>query len=94
MPWDLQATRQKASMLATKVVAARALIYAAAELEAQGKECVREISMAKIFACEVNVEVVDSCLQRHGGSGFMRGMAIERTRPATPASRPSAAPPK
>jgi len=76
--WDLQATRQKLSMLATKVTAARALTYAAAELEAQGKDCVREISMAKIFACEVNVEVVNSCLQLHGGSGFMRGMAIER----------------
>lgn len=76
--WDLQATRQKISMLATKVTAARALTYAAADLEAQGKDCVREISMAKIFACEVNVEVVNSCLQLHGGSGFMRGMAIER----------------
>ncbi|WP_372656660.1 acyl-CoA dehydrogenase family protein [Hydrogenophaga sp.] len=76
--WDLQATRQKLSMLATKVTAARALTYSAAELEAQGRDCVREISMAKIFACEVNVEVVNSCLQLHGGSGFMRGMAIER----------------
>jgi acyl-CoA dehydrogenase len=76
--WDLQATRQKLSMLATKVAAARALTYSAAELEARGQDCVREISMAKIFACEVNVEVVNSCLQLHGGSGFMRGMAIER----------------
>lgn len=76
--WDLQATRQKLAMLATKVAAARALTYSAAELEALGKDCVREISMAKIFACEVNVEVVNSCLQLHGGSGFMRGMAIER----------------
>ena len=76
--WDLQATRHKLSMLATKVAAARALTYSAAELEAEGKDCVREISMAKIFACEVNVEVVNSCLQLHGGSGFMRGMAIER----------------
>ncbi len=76
--WDLQATRQKLSMLATKVTAARALTYSAAELESAGKECVREILMAKIFACEINVEVVNSCLQLHGGSGFMRGMAIER----------------
>lgn len=76
--WNLQATRQKLSMLATKVAAARALTYSAAELLAQGKDCVREISMCKIFACEVNVEVVNSCLQLHGGSGFMRGMAIER----------------
>lgn len=76
--WDLQATRQKLAMLATKVASARALTYMAAELEAQGKDCVREISMAKVWACEVNVEVVNACLQLHGGSGFMRGMAIER----------------
>jgi acyl-CoA dehydrogenase len=76
--WDLQATRQKLSMLATKVASARALTYMAAELEAQGIDCVREISMAKVLACEVNVEVVNACLQLHGGSGFMRGMAIER----------------
>ncbi len=76
--WDLQATRQKLAMLATKVAAARALTYQAAELEAQGINCVREISMAKIFACEVHVEVVNGCLQLHGGSGFMRGTAIER----------------
>lgn len=76
--WDLQATRQRLSMLATKVAAARALIYQAAELEAKGIDCVREISMAKVFACEVHVEVVNGCLQLHGGSGFMRGTAIER----------------
>lgn len=76
--WNLQATRQKLSMLATKVSAARALTYTAADLEAQGIDCVREISMAKIFACEVNVEVVNACLQLHGGSGFMRGTPVER----------------
>jgi acyl-CoA dehydrogenase len=76
--WDLQATRQRLAMLATKVFAARALTYEAAALDAQGIDCVREISMAKIWACEVHVEVVHACLQLHGGSGFMRGMAIER----------------
>lgn len=59
------------------MAAARALTYSAAELEADGKNCMREISMAKIFACGV-VEVVNSCLQLHCGSGFMRGMAIDR----------------
>jgi len=76
--WDLQATRQKLSMLAAKVAAARSLTYTAAELVAQGRECVREISMAKVLACELNVEVVNACLQLHGGSGYMRGTPIER----------------
>jgi Acyl-CoA dehydrogenase, C-terminal domain len=29
-------------------------------------------------ACRVNVEVVNACLQLHGGSGFMCGISIER----------------
>lgn len=76
--WDLQATRQRLALLATKVAAARALTYGAAELNARGMECVRDISMAKVWACEVNVEVVCACMQLHGGSGFMHGVPIER----------------
>jgi len=76
--WDLQATRQRLAMLATKVYAARALTYEAAALDAQGIDCVLEISMATIWDCEVHVEVVHACLQLHGVSAFMRGTAIER----------------
>lgn len=76
--WDLQATRQRLGLLATKVSAARALTYSCAELETRGVDCVREISMAKVLACEVHVEVVNGCLQLHGGSGFIRGTPIER----------------
>lgn len=76
--WALQATRQKIAMLATKLAAARALTYTAAELIAQGVDCTREISMAKVFVCETHVEIVNTCLQLHGGSGFIHGTAIER----------------
>ncbi len=76
--WDLQATRQKIAMLATKVSAARALTYHAAQMDAQGLDCIIEISQAKIFACETHVEVVNACLQLHGGMGFMHGTPIER----------------
>jgi acyl-CoA dehydrogenase len=40
--------------------------------------CVIEISQAKVSACETHVEVVNSCLQLHGGMGYMQGTAIER----------------
>lgn len=76
--WDLQATRQRLAMLTAKVVAARTLTYAAAELDSRGVDCVREVSMAKVLACEINVEVVNACLQLHGGSGFMNGTPVER----------------
>ncbi len=34
--------------------------------------------MIKVFCAEMVQEVVHSCLQLHGGSGYMRGMEIER----------------
>ena len=61
-----------------QAAAARALAYQAAELAAAGKECLREVSMVKALSPEVLHEVVHGCLQLHGGSGFMRGTAIER----------------
>ena len=76
--WDLQATRQKLAMLATKVSAARALNFHCAYMEDQGMDCIAEISQTKVLACEVHVEVVNACLQLHGGMGYMHGTTIER----------------
>lgn len=76
--WDQQAVRQKLSSLASKTAAARQLAYHAAELAAEGRDCVREVSMVKALSPEVLHEVVHGCLQLHGGTGFMRGTPIER----------------
>lgn len=76
--WDLQATRQKLAMLAAKVSAARTLTYHAANMEAQGRNNILEISQAKVCACEAHVEVANGCLQLHGGMGYMQGATIER----------------
>ena len=76
--WDQQAVRLKLASLATKAAAARALAYQAAELAEAGKPCAREVSMVKAHSPEVLHEVVHGCLQLHGGTGFMRGTAIER----------------
>ena len=76
--WDQQGVRQKLAMLASKAAAARALAYQAAELAAEGRDCVREVSMVKALSPEVLHEVVHGCLQLHGGTGFMRGTPIER----------------
>lgn len=76
--WDLQATRQRLALLASKVSAARSLTYHAAAMDAAGMDCIVEISQAKVLACETHVEVVNGCMQLHGGMGYMRGAAIER----------------
>jgi acyl-CoA dehydrogenase len=76
--WDKQAVRLQIARLAAKVEAGRALVHRAAALEAEGANAVREVSMAKAFCGELVNEVMYSCQQFHGGTGYMRGVAIER----------------
>lgn len=64
---------------ATKIRAARYLVYPAAELkENHAPRYGREAAMAKMFASEVALEVTNDALQIHGGSGFIKGMDVER----------------
>lgn len=76
--WDKQAIRQRLSMLAAKVEAGRQLVYSAAWADAQGRDCVKEVSMAKAYCGELVNEVMYDCLQFHGGFGYIRDSAIER----------------
>jgi len=76
--WDKQAIRQKLSMLAAKVEAGRQLVRHAAALDAEGRDCVKEVSMVKAYCGELVNEVMYACLQCHGGSGYMQDTVIER----------------
>lgn len=76
--WDKQAIRQRLALLTSKVEAARHLVYHAAWLDAQGRECVKEVSMIKALCGELVNEVMYSCQQFHGGMGYMRESTIER----------------
>ena len=76
--WDKQAIRQRLAMRAAQVEAARCLVYHAAWLDAQGRDCVKEVSMVKALCGELVNDVVYDCQQFHGGFGYMRGTAIER----------------
>jgi alkylation response protein AidB-like acyl-CoA dehydrogenase len=73
-----QVTRHKFADMATKIEAARQLVYTTAWRFANGEYPVREISMAKLHAARVACEVTDECLQIHGGAGYMREYGIER----------------
>jgi alkylation response protein AidB-like acyl-CoA dehydrogenase len=73
-----QVTRHKFAEMATKIEAARQLVYTTAWRFANGEYPVREISMAKLLAARVACEVTDECLQIHGGAGYMREYGIER----------------
>src|SRR4051794_31495643 len=73
-----QVIRHKFAEMATKIEAARSLVYTAAWRFANGEYPVREISMAKVFSARIACEVADECLQIHGGAGYMREYGIER----------------
>ena len=76
--WDKQVIRQRLSMLAARVEAARCLVYQSAWLDAQGRDCIRDVSMVKALCGELVNEVMYDCQQFHGGTGYMRDSTIER----------------
>lgn len=76
--WEQPVVRNKVAMMAAKAQAARALTYQCAQMVDEGQDVVREVSMLKVFAAESLQEIVHTCLQLHGGAGFMKGVPIER----------------
>ncbi|MGQ0700772.1 MAG: acyl-CoA dehydrogenase family protein [Panacagrimonas sp.] len=76
--WDKQVIRQRLAMLSAKVAAGRQLAYQAAWTDAQGRECVKEVSMVKAYCGELVNEVMYTCQQFHGGMSYVRETAIER----------------
>ncbi|MDY7019007.1 MAG: acyl-CoA dehydrogenase family protein [Chloroflexota bacterium] len=73
-----QVTQFKIAEMATKIEAARNLVYKAACLIDEGKPDVILASMAKWFSARVAVEVCDEVIQLHGGYGYMHDYDVER----------------
>ncbi len=73
-----QVIRHKFAEMATKIETARQLVYTTAWRFQNGDYPVREISMAKLHASRIAVEVADECIQIHGGAGYMVEYGIER----------------
>jgi alkylation response protein AidB-like acyl-CoA dehydrogenase len=64
--------------MATRVEAARALVYAAAESYDRGDQRVaRRSAMAKLFATETAQQVVDVAIQVHGAVALEQGHLLE-----------------
>ncbi len=76
--WDKGAIRQRLAMAASQVEAARHLVWHAAWLDANGHDCVREVSMVKALTGEMVNKVLYECTQFFGGMGFMRENPVER----------------
>ena len=73
-----QAIRHKFAEMATKIDASRALTYNALRLFAEGRDTIREVTIAKLFTQRAMVEIADECVQIHGGYGYMREYGVER----------------
>jgi acyl-CoA dehydrogenase len=73
-----QVTRHKLADMATLVEAAREFTYRVAAKMDAGKDQIKEISMAKNFACSVSDKVTYDAVQIHGGFGYMREYLVER----------------
>ena len=73
-----QNTQFTIAEMATKVEAARLLVYSAAMDKDAGKNPGLASSMAKYYAAEVANEVAYKALQLHGGYGYVKDYRIER----------------
>lgn len=73
-----QALSFKIADMATKLRCARMLIYSAAELKQAHLPYGTESAMAKMYASDIALEVTNDALQIFGGSGYMKGMDVER----------------
>ena len=64
--------------MATRVDAARLLIYRASDLRDKGLDHATESAMAKLYASEVAVDAARIGVQIHGGYGYTKAYPIER----------------
>lgn len=68
----------KLADMATKLRCARFLVYSAAELKEAHQPYSSEAAMAKMYASDIALEVTNDALQIFGGTGFLKGMDVER----------------
>jgi alkylation response protein AidB-like acyl-CoA dehydrogenase len=76
--FDHQAVQFRLADMATRIEAARQLIWHAASMKDAGQHCLKEAAMAKLFASEMAERVVSDAMQVFGGYGYVSDFPIER----------------
>lgn len=76
--FEHQAVNFRLADMATQLEAARQLIWHAAALKDAGLPCLKEASMAKLFASEMAERVCSDAIQIHGGYGYLNDFPVER----------------
>ncbi|HKT09303.1 MAG TPA: acyl-CoA dehydrogenase family protein [Gemmatimonadaceae bacterium] len=75
---EFQAIQFKLADMATRITAARALLYAAASAKDRGEPITQFSSMSKLMASETAMWVTTQAIQILGGYGYVRDYPVER----------------
>jgi len=73
-----QAVNFRLADMNTLLDAARLMVWRAAQLKDAGKPCLKEASMAKMFASEAAEKIASDAIQIHGGVGYTSDFPVER----------------
>ncbi len=73
-----QAVGFRLAECATRLEAARQLVWHAASLRDAGRPCLKEAAMAKLFASETAEAVCSAAIQTLGGYGYVSDFPVER----------------
>ena len=76
--FEHQAVQFRLAEMATRIEAARQLIWHAASMKDAGLPCLKEAAMAKLFASEMAEQVCSDAIQVHGGYGYVSDFPVER----------------
>jgi alkylation response protein AidB-like acyl-CoA dehydrogenase len=76
--FEQQAVSFRLADMATRIEAARQLVWHAAGLRDAAAPCLKEAAMAKLFASEMAERVCSDAIQIHGGYGYVADFPVER----------------
>jgi acyl-CoA dehydrogenase len=73
-----QVIRHKLAEVAVQIEAGRDVTYAALRRYVAGEDATREVTIAKLATQRAACQVIDTCLQIHGGAGTLSELGLER----------------
>jgi len=76
--FEHQAVSFRLADMATRLEASRQLVWHAAALKDAGLPCLKQASMAKLFASEMAESICSDAIQIHGGYGYVGDFPVER----------------
>jgi alkylation response protein AidB-like acyl-CoA dehydrogenase len=76
--FDHQSIQFKLAEMATRIEAARLLVFKAAREKDEGKDYVKSAAMAKLYASDVAMWATTEAVQIHGGYGYVKEYHVER----------------